>query len=167
MELELRWVSAESLDAELAGDHAHLAELISAEVSEWPPLEGEWDHDAMTAVRALVDGASWDPEWGPAYVVRDGRLVASAGFMGPPDDAGEVEIGYSVCRSDRRQGVATTLVGQLCDVAAQRGCRSVRAETSTANAASIATLVRNGFVEIDVRVGESNDRIASFQRPTT
>jgi RimJ/RimL family protein N-acetyltransferase len=166
MELELRWVSAESLDAELAGDHARLAATIAAEVCEWPPLEGEWDRGAVTAVRALVDGASWDPQWGPAYVVRDGRLVASAGFMGPPDDAGEVEIGYSVCRSDRRQGVATAVVGQLCEIAADRGCRAVWAETSASNVASIATLLGSGFVRIGAVDGDTDDGGVRFQRPT-
>jgi [ribosomal protein S5]-alanine N-acetyltransferase len=76
------------------------------------------------------------------------RLVGSAGFFGPPDDAGEVEIGYSVCRSERRKGIGTAVVAELCGIASERGCASVRAETTEENVASIAVLQRNQFVEV-------------------
>ena len=118
-------------------------------VNEWPPDGGEWDRDSMRFFRQIVDRRSFTPEWGPTYVVCTGRLVASAGFFGPPDDAGEVEVGFSVCRSERRQGVATAAVALLCDVAARSGCASIRARTTMQNAGSVATLQRNGFVEVE------------------
>lgn len=149
MELELRWISARSLDAELAGDRDLLSSEIGAVVNEWPPDGGEWDRDSMQFFRQIVGGNSFEPQWGPTYVVRDGRVVASAGFHGPPDDAGEVEVGFSVCRSERRQGVATATVALLCDVAARGGCGAIRARTSIQNAGSVATLQRNGFVEVE------------------
>jgi RimJ/RimL family protein N-acetyltransferase len=147
MDLVLVGLTAATLDAELAGDWTMLSELLHASIQEWPPEGGEWDRAAMEFFRQQLDTGVFDVGWAPSYVVGDGRLVAGAGFFGPPDGDGEVEIGYSVCRSERRRGVATAIVGQLCDLARQAGCVSVRARTTPDNVASVATLARNGFRE--------------------
>ena len=145
MDLTLQWISAAALEAELENDLEQLARLVDATVSEWPPQGGEWDTDAMHYFRELLNDTSFAQDWAAAYVILDGRLVASGGFFGPPDSAQEVEIGFSVCRSERRKGVATALVARLCSIAADRGCASVRARTTTQNAGALATLRRNSF----------------------
>ena len=145
MDLTLRWISAAALGAELENDREKLARAIDATVSEWPPEAGEWDIDAVRYFHELFNDTSFEPGWAAAYVILDGRLVASGGFVGPPDGQGEVEIGFSVCRSERRKGVATALVARLCSVAANRGCVSVQARTSTQNAGALATLRSNAF----------------------
>jgi RimJ/RimL family protein N-acetyltransferase len=160
MSLVLRWLSTSSLDAELADDIERLARVIEATVTEWPPDGGEWDRDAMEFFRDAIADPLFDHQWGPAYVVENGRLVASAGFLGPPDDVGEVEVGFSVCRSERRRGIATSAVALLCGLAEQHGCRSVRAHTTAENTAAVATLQRNGFRLVDrVSVSGGVDRV--------
>ncbi len=145
MQIVLVDVTEPILDADLAGDRHRLETLLDARVAEWPPVGGEWDTDAMGMFRRLLGEQGFHPLWGPKYVVVDGRLVGSAGFFGPPDDQSEVEIGYSVCASERRRGIATATVAELRTIATQSGAQSLRARTTTTNTASLLTLQRNGF----------------------
>lgn len=109
MDLTLQWISAAALEAELENDRDRLGRAIDATVGEWPPEDGEWDLDAVRFFHELLNDASFEAGWTPAYVSLDGCLVASGGFFGRPDSEGEVEIGFSVCRSERRKGVATRM----------------------------------------------------------
>ncbi len=145
--VQLVFATAASLDAELAGDHQTLAGETGAAVSEWPPVGGLWDTEAMSFFRSQIDEPSFVAPWVPMYIVNDTRLVGSAGFFGPPED-GEVEVGYSVCLSERQRGIATAAVTALCALAREHACRSVRARTTADNTASLQTLFRNGFVEV-------------------
>lgn len=163
MELSFQPLSVASLHAELSCHWAELSGLLGASVEEWPPLGGEWDQDAMRFFLELARDPGWEPAWGPMYVTSVGRLVASAGFFGPPDADGEVEIGYSVCGSERRKGIATVVVARLCEFAEGASCRSVRARTRLSNVGSVRTLERNGFVHRD-RGGEANDSQVVFWR---
>jgi RimJ/RimL family protein N-acetyltransferase len=153
-------VTAAALDAELAGSREQLADVLGVQVTEWPPEGGEWDRDAVEFFRRQ----GVDLTWGPSYVVGDGLLVASAGFFGPPDADGEVEIGYSVCRTQRGRGIATAAVAELCGRAASGGCTSVRARTTADNVASIAVLERNRFVEVARDAGEDGATALLFRR---
>ena len=160
VEITLVPVTVAALDAELGGSREQLADVLGVQITEWPPEGGEWDRDAVEFFRRQVDDGGFDSSWGPSYIVGDGSLVGSAGFFGPPDAAGEVEIGYSVCRTARRRGIATAAVSQLCGRAASGGCASVRARTTADNVASIAVLERNLFVEAAPDSGE-----LLFRRP--
>jgi len=157
-------VTVAALDAELGGSRQQLAEVLGVRIAEWPPEGGEWDRDAVEFFRRQVDDGGFDRSWGPSYIVGDGSLVGSAGFFGPPDAAGEVEIGYSVCRTERRRGIATAAVGQLCGRAASGGCASVRARTTADNVASIAVLEGNRFVEAARDSGEDGSITLLFRR---
>lgn len=90
-----------------------------------------------------------------AWIVRavatepDGRVVGDAGFHGPPDAAGMVEIGYCVVPEHRRQGYATAIVAALLRRAgADPAVRTVRASISPDNAASLATVAKFGFTHV-------------------
>jgi RimJ/RimL family protein N-acetyltransferase len=120
MEVKLRPVTASTLQAELAGGREELAGALGVEVGEWPPDGGQWDRAAVEFFRQRLAEGSTQP-WGPAYVLADHRLVGAAAFFWPPDDEREVEIGYSVCRVERRRGVATAAVAELCDLASAGG----------------------------------------------
>ena len=163
MQISLRPVTALALDAELAGSRAQLADALGVEIDEWPPEGGEWDRAAVEFFRQRVDDAA-TRTWGPAYVVADDRLVGSAGFFGPPDEDGEVEIGYSVCRSERRRGIATAAVAQLCALAIAGGCASIRARTTADNVGSIAVLERNRFTESARATGDDGVTTVEFRR---
>jgi ribosomal-protein-alanine N-acetyltransferase len=82
-----------------------------------------------------------------------GTVVGDAGFVGPPDASGIVEIGYGVVPERRRLGYATEAVGALVRWAlAQPGVQAVAAACDAENVASIRTLERAGFA----RVGEAD-----------
>lgn len=78
----------------------------------------------------------------------EGSVVGYAGFHGPPDEAGMVEVGYSVAPEFRRQGYARAMLAELLRrAAAEPAVRTVRATISPGNIASLATISGFGFVE--------------------
>ena len=77
---------------------------------------------------------------------RGRRVIGSAGFHGPPEDDGRVEIGYRVEPEYRQQGVATEVVRALFDWAnREHGVTRFRAATAPDNVASQRVLARFGF----------------------
>ncbi|GGV35632.1 GNAT family N-acetyltransferase [Streptomyces spectabilis] len=89
-----------------------------------------------------------------AVSVPDGAVVGDAGFHGPPDEAGVVEVGYTVVPGHRRQGYARAMLRELLvRAAAEPGVRTVRATIRSDNEASLATIAGFGFT----RVGEKGD----------
>jgi RimJ/RimL family protein N-acetyltransferase len=75
-----------------------------------------------------------------------GFVVGYAGFHGPPDDAGMVEVGYTVLPEYRRRGYARAMLTALLRRAADEPqVRVVRASISPGNAASLATIAGFGF----------------------
>ncbi|MBP2707783.1 GNAT family N-acetyltransferase [Microbispora sp. RL4-1S] len=90
----------------------------------------------------------------------EGVVVGYAGFHGPPDETGMVEIGYSVAPSHRRQGYARTILTELMRrAAAESGVRTARVTISPENTASLATISGFGFVE----VGEQWDEVDGLE----
>ncbi|MFB6772687.1 GNAT family N-acetyltransferase [Streptomyces sp. NPDC056337] len=84
-----------------------------------------------------------------AVVGDQGLVVGHAGFHGPPDEVGMVEIGYSVAPDFRRQGYArSALIELLRWAAAEPAVTTVRASISPDNVASLATISGFGFVEV-------------------
>jgi GNAT superfamily N-acetyltransferase len=84
-----------------------------------------------------------------AYVIvsrADGRAIGDAGFHGPPNSAGEVEIGYALVPQARGAGLASEAVELLVTWAqSQPGVRAVSARVDHGNAASERLLARLGF----------------------
>jgi RimJ/RimL family protein N-acetyltransferase len=167
IEVVLIPLNAAALDAELSGDARALANCLDVVVDEWPPNGGEWDRDAMRFFRRLIDDPAFDPRFGPHYVISDGALVGSAGFFGLPDEHLEVEIGYSVCERDRRRGVATATIAELCARAAAFNCATVRARVRCDNIGSLKSLVRNGFVEASRATSDHGYDSVVFRRSLT
>ncbi|TQV93786.1 acetyltransferase gnat family protein [Cordyceps javanica] len=89
-----------------------------------------------------------DAAWVTRLVVdaRTGVLVGRAGFHGPPDERGMVEVGYSVDPLHRRRGHARAALRVMLDVAAgDARVRVVRASVRPGNLASMGVLGRYGF----------------------
>lgn len=87
-------------------------------------------------------------------------IVGHAGFHGPPDDQGMVEIGYTIEPAFRRRGYARATVAALIDyAAADPGVTTVRASISPDNQASLATIRPFGFSQ----VGEQMDEIDGLE----
>lgn len=84
-----------------------------------------------------------------AYVIvreRDGKAVGDAGFHGPPDADGEVEIGYALVPAARGMGFARESVELLVAWAlSQPDVRVITARVGRGNAASERLLERLHF----------------------
>lgn len=93
------------------------------------------------AAGAWVTGVIWDE--------RSRLAVGRAGYHGPPDEAGMVEIGYAVDPAYRRRGYARAALEALLSRAADEpGVHRVRVSIRPDNEASYRLAARYGFVEI-------------------
>ncbi len=96
---------------------------------------------ADPASAAWVTGVIWDDERRVA--------VGFAGYHGPPDARGMVEVGYEVDPAYRRRGYARAALEALLGRAAREpDVRIVRASVGPDNVASLRLLSRYGFVEV-------------------
>ncbi len=131
-------------------DRSLFARLLGASVpGNWPPVTLA---DALPLflswLEAAPDRVGWF-SWYALAAVGDADaavLVASGGFLGPPDE-GVVEIGYSVLDQFQGRGYATELVDALTRWAfAQPGVTRIVARTEEANPASMRVLQKARFV---------------------
>ena len=115
---------------------------------DWPP--GEYDRAAIQFfLDKLNEGGQKAVGWYGWHAILEGgepvALVGCGGYLGPPDEAGCVEIGYSICEQWRGQGLAQELVQALVKNAWALGAKKIVAHTNEANPASIAVLRNCGF----------------------
>jgi RimJ/RimL family protein N-acetyltransferase len=116
-----------------------------------PEWRGTWrrraeqvDQDPASA--AWVTGVIWDEQ--------EQVAVGRAGYHGPPDDSGMVEIGYAVDPAYRRRGYARAALEALLQRAAHEPqVRVVRVTISPGNTASYTLASQYGFA----RIGEQWD----------
>ena len=93
-----------------------------------------------------------------------GTVVGHAGFHGPPDPRGMVEVGYRITPAHRRRGHARAALGQLLAFAGAHGAEIVRASISPDNAASLALAAAYGFTQVGEQVDEIDGRELVFER---
>lgn len=111
-----------------------------------PDWRGVWRRRSAQVVEdpgsaIWVTGVVWD----------DNRQVAvgRAGFHGPPDAAGMVEVGYAIDPAHRRRGYARDALATLLERAAREpAVRTVRATVSPENIPSRDLILQFGFVEV-------------------
>jgi RimJ/RimL family protein N-acetyltransferase len=142
-------LSGPTLDALAAGDLAAASASAPVALSEYtagPDWRGVWRYRS----RQVADdptSAAW-----VTGLVRDedlGIVVGRAGYHGPPDAAGMVEIGYAIDPAYRRRGYARAALEQLLGrAAAEPSVRTVRVTISPDNAPSLALTAQYGFVEV-------------------
>jgi RimJ/RimL family protein N-acetyltransferase len=107
---------------------------------------GVWEIRAVQIVEdpasaAWITGIVWDPERRLA--------VGRAGYHGPPDGDGMVEVGYSIDPQYRRQGYARAALRALIERARHEpGVRTFRATVSPDNAPSRDLVLSEGLVEV-------------------
>ncbi|XVU21423.1 GNAT family N-acetyltransferase [Actinoplanes sp. CA-054009] len=124
-----------ALSAYLAGPECH---------GLWRMRRDQCDQDP--AVAAWVTGIIWDET--------NGLAVGAAGFHGPPDAEGMVEIGYRVDPGYRRRGYArAALEALLARAASEPRVSRVRVSISPDNLPSSALARQYGFH----RIGEQWD----------
>jgi RimJ/RimL family protein N-acetyltransferase len=102
-----------------------------------------WPHaDTLDALRMVADyGAE---AW---LILEDGVAIGEAGTHGPPDEHGDVEIGYGIAEPSRGRGLASEFVTALADhILARDDVRRVVARAVLAeNLPSRRALERAGF----------------------
>ena len=164
--MELIELSPVALRALADGDLA--AAQAAAPVPLTPYLAGEecrwvW---GLRAQQVAADPAS--ARW-ITRVVRDPErelTVGRAGFHGPPDSSGMVEVGYSIDPAHRRQGYArAALRALLARAAAEPGVTTVRATVAPANVASRELVLGEGFVVVGEQIDEEDGLEIVHERP--
>jgi RimJ/RimL family protein N-acetyltransferase len=111
-----------------------------------PECRGVWGVRAVQVVEdppsaAWVTRIVWDPERAVA--------VGRAGYHGPPDATGLVEVGYSIDPQYRRQGYARAALRALIERAEREpGVTTVRASIAPGNVASRDLVLSHGFAEV-------------------
>ena len=137
----------ELVEADLE-DRQKLAELLNATVPDnWPP--DLYGRQAMQfALQALQDPA--EQGWSFWYLLSKSlevpELMGICGFKGRPDEAGLVEISYSVLSQFCVNGYATEAVTRLVRWAfSHQNVTEVCAETLPHLQKSIRVMEKNGF----------------------
>ncbi len=138
-------IPLDAMQALVEGDLARASTITGTPLSDYlasPECTWLW---RIRLAQAVGDPAS--AHWvARAAVDTAGVVVGHAGFHGPPDPSGMVEMGYTVEPAWRRRGYARAMVRALLAwAAAEDGVTRVRASISPDNEASLATLRGFGF----------------------
>lgn len=108
-----------------------------------------------------------DP-WVHGFAVIDpdsGSVIGSAGFKGPPDEEGNVEIAYGIVPEHQGRGYATEAAEALLDFAfADARVRIVRAHTLPTPNASTRVLTKCEFERIGELIDPDDGLVWRWQR---
>lgn len=110
-----------------------------------------------------------DAPWMTRLVIVPGALgpVGLAGFHGPPDERGMVEVGYRIDPQHRRRGYARRALETLLAIAgAHPEVRVVRASISPGNTASRTLVQGYGFTEVGEQWDEEDGLEILFELVT-
>jgi ribosomal-protein-alanine N-acetyltransferase len=126
-------------------ERARLAEMLEVEIPDaWPGA------DLLEALPFLIEVMEKDP----AGIVWDGIILHKAeqiaiggiGFLGGPDEAGMVEMGYNILPAYEGQGYATEMARRVIDWAFHTpGIQVITAQCLDDNIGSIRVLEKVGM----------------------
>ena len=124
----------------------------------WRMRRDQCERDPSHA--AWVTGIIWDE--------RHRVAVGAAGFHGPPDASGMVEIGYRVDPEYRRRGYARAALEALLDRAAKEPeVRRVRVSIGPDNLPSAGLALQYGFVEVGEQWDDEDGLEIVYEIPVT
>lgn len=113
------------------------------ELPEEAELRKAWQQ--LTAIRGDRNRYPYRTAWMLVHR-QEGAIIGTAGFLGPPDQRGEMEIRYAMGRAHRGQGYMTEAVEAICRWALEQpGVRHITAETDLMGRASQRVLEHLGF----------------------
>jgi len=164
--LRLVQLNIDAMLALLAGDLAGASAETGVQLTDY-----FLNDEAIWLWRIRVDQVRQDPStarWFARAAVDEesGLVIGHAGYHGPPDENGMVEVGYSVDPRYRRRGHAREMLAELLSRAkAEPGVRTVRASISPDNVASLATVSRFGFDHIGEQWDEEDGLELIFELP--
>jgi ribosomal-protein-alanine N-acetyltransferase len=129
--------------ARLPADRAGAAALLGVALDDEWPLPDILD---LMPVHALRTGAAARCSIWVMIETATSTVVGDVGFLDPPNEAGEMETGYSVVPSRRRRGYATEALAVLTGWAfEQPEVTAIVAGTDPDNDVSQRVLQRAGF----------------------
>jgi len=160
--VELVRLDVATMAALLDGDLPRASSLAGAPLTPYL-LDEAWlwriRHDQVLADPAAAD-------WVARAALVDGQVVGHVGFHGPPDEAGMVEVAYSVDPLPRRRGHARRLLAAALAWAAEDpDVRTVRASISPDNVASLATIAPFGFTHVGEQWDDEDGLELLYERP--
>ena len=124
-------------------------EAVLARIASMPPADqAEVSPEWLAQLRAAPEPSPWTH--GLALVEgATGVVVGSAGFKGPPDADGIVEVAYGVAPAYQGRGYAQEAARALTAFAlGVDEVRCVRAHTRSDNVASARVLIKCGFTSV-------------------
>jgi [ribosomal protein S5]-alanine N-acetyltransferase len=125
-----------------------------------PDVSADW-------LAALQTASGADPwKYGFAVVDRETETaIGNAGFTGPPDATGAVEIAYGIVPDYQGRGCATEAAEALVRYAqADPRARTIRAHTLPARNASTRVLEKCGFTWMGQLIHETDGRIWRWEK---
>ena len=126
--------------------------FVSGEVSN------EW-------IESLRSSKSADPWVHGFAVIEGGTVVGMAGFKGPPDDNGVVEIAYGIVPSRQGRGYATEAAKMLIDFALDDArVTLIRAHTLPEANASTRVLAKCSFTHVGEVVDPDDGPVWRWER---
>jgi ribosomal-protein-alanine N-acetyltransferase len=159
-------LSVDSMRSLLSGDLAGASAAAGVRLTDY--FIGD---SSIWLWRIRVDQIRRDPpsaSWVARAVVDDetDRVIGHAGFHGPPDETGMVEVGYSVDPRYRRRGHAREMLAALIGRAkTEPQVRTVRASISPDNVASLATIAGFGFTQVGEQWDDEEGLELIFELP--
>lgn len=147
-----------------AGAFEHVAGFPAAAGLRELFASGEVSPDWLAALRASHEPDPW--RHGFFLIHRGARAaIGSAGFKGPPDSSGTVEIAYGIAPSFAGQGYATEAAGALVGFAfATPLVVLVRAHTLPEANASTRVLAKCGFHHVESVVDPDDGPVWRWER---
>ena len=142
------------------GGYALSEELRTFYASAKSQISPKW----LAGLRSAPGPDPW--HYGYFLVERSrGEIIGTAGFKGPPDGDGMVEIAYGVVPSVEGRGYATDAAGALVGFAARDPrVRLVRAHTLPEANASTRVLRKCGFVHIGEVIDPEDGPVWRWER---
>ena len=128
----------------IMNDKTALAAALNATIPDGWPVSPEVQPLFRDILKSEPAAAGW---LGYAAILRSERLViGDIGFLGPPDPAGSVEIGYAVVAGWRGRGYASEMIEIMVHRAFNdERVRRITAHTDPDNGSSMRVLEKNGF----------------------
>ncbi|GAA4011378.1 hypothetical protein GCM10022247_37220 [Allokutzneria multivorans] len=149
MTVRIVHLSGVVFDALAAGDLTTANAASPVPLSEYfagPEWRSVW---RMRSAQVAEDPASADWVTGVIWDAERELAVGRAGYHGPPDSTGMVEIGYAVDPAHRRRGYARAALEALLRRAADEPLvHTVRVTISPENTASYDLVAGYGFAEV-------------------
>jgi GNAT superfamily N-acetyltransferase len=136
-------------------------------ITPTPFITGDFLRDIWGVRSRQVIERPDDGPWVTRLIMLDGldTPIGTAGFHGPPDERGMVEVGYSVDPLHRRRGYARAALETTLAVARQRPeVDVVRAVIRPDNVASRALAESQGFAPVGEHWDEVDGRELVYER---